>query len=157
MSHFLGTHQNRLDAKGRVSVPAPFRNALRKLATENDSALLVLRASHQLPCIEAWPGIYFDQLTRSLDRLELFSEAHDDMALTLFSDAWPVEPDREGRIVLPDELSAHAGLGGTTGELVAFMGMGKSFAIWEPAAAERRRIEARERARTRGTTLQVLS
>lgn len=157
MSHFLGTHQNRLDAKGRVSVPAPFRAALRKLHGENDAPLLVLRSSHQQPCIEAWPGTLFDQLTHSLDRLELFSEAHDDMATTLFSEAWPIEPDREGRIVLPDELARHAGLSEVAGEPVVFMGLGRIFQLWEPGAAERRRAEARDRARSRGTTLPVAS
>jgi MraZ protein len=153
MSHFLGTHQNRLDAKGRVSVPAPFRASLRKLAGETEAPFMVLRPSHQLACIEAWPGTLFEQLSTPLDRLELFSEAHSDMATTLFSEAWPMEPDREGRIVLPDDLARHAGLGGMAGDPVVFMGLGRLFQIWEPGAAERRRAEARDRTRSRAITL----
>ena len=73
MSHFLGTHQNRLDAKGRVSVPAPFRAALR--TEEADSPItLILRPSHKFPCIEGWPVPKFEALANSLGKLAQFSD-----------------------------------------------------------------------------------
>ena len=147
MTQFLGTHTNRLDAKGRVSIPAPFRAALRPEGGGNAS--LVLRPSHKHPCVEGWPESVFQALAKPLDALDMFSEAHDDLAAALYADAWPMEADKEGRIVLPESLVAHANLSDT----VVFMGLGKTFQIWEPAAAERRRAEARERARTRGLTL----
>ncbi|MBV8399981.1 MAG: division/cell wall cluster transcriptional repressor MraZ [Acetobacteraceae bacterium] len=156
MTHFLGTHQNKLDAKGRVSVPAPFRAALRSFATHptangdgQNGGGMVLRPSHKHPCIEAWPTAVFQQLATPLERLDLFSEEHDDLAAALYADAFPVESDKEGRIVLPENLVIHAGITDT----VVFMGLGRTFQIWEPAAAERRRAEARERARTRAMTL----
>ena len=148
MVQFLGTHQNRLDAKGRVSVPAPFRAALRAPDQANGTHL-VLRPSHQHPCIEAWPSAVFEALSEPLNRLDIFSQAHDDLAASLYSDAFPVEADKEGRIVLPDSLVTYAGLA----ETVVFMGLGRIFQIWEPSAAERRRTEARERARVHGFTL----
>ena len=151
MSHFLGTHQNRLDAKGRVSVPASFRSALRLLAGEEAGPCgqIVLRPSHKQPCIEAWPTTIFQQLATPLERLDLFSEAHDDLAAALYADAYPVEADKEGRIILPEPLVSHASLT----DSVVFMGLGRTFQIWEPAAAERRRVEARQRARAHGLTL----
>ncbi len=150
MTHFLGTHQNKLDAKGRVSVPAAFRAALRQNGEANGAPTqLVLRHSHKHACIEAWPLAEFQALAESLNRLDRFSEEHDDLASALYADAFAVETDKEGRIVLPDALIAYAGL--TEG--VAFLGLGRTFQIWEPAAAERRRAEARERARERGFTL----
>ena len=162
MTHFLGTHQNKLDAKGRVSVPAPFRNALKGTAPkaaalkdgdEANGTHLVLRPSHQHPCIEAWPTPVFEALADPLNRLDLFSQEHDDMAATLYADAFPVEADKEGRIVLPDDLIEYAGLT----DAVVFMGLGRIFQIWEPGAAERRRAEARERTRSRATTLPAAS
>src|SRR5262245_60437006 len=78
MVQFLGTHQNKLDAKGRVSVPAPFRAALRARG-ENNGTHLVLRPSHQHPCIEAWPAAEFAALSEPLNRLDIFSQAHDDL------------------------------------------------------------------------------
>ncbi len=150
MTHFLGTHQNRLDAKGRVSVPAPFRAALRTRSESNGNGThLVLRPSHQHPCIEAWPAAEFEALSEPLNRLNLFSPEHDDLAASLYADAFPVEADKEGRVVLPDSLVTFADLTDT----VVFMGLGRIFQIWEPAAAERRRSEARERARAHGFTL----
>jgi MraZ protein len=146
MSQFLGTHLNRLDAKGRVSVPALFRAALRALSADG---AMVLRPSHKHLCIEAWPASVFQSLATPLDRLDLFGDAHDSFAVALYADAFPVEPDREGRIVLPESLVAHAGLA----EQVEFMGLGRIFQIWRPEAAERRRAEARERLRAGGMTL----
>lgn len=150
MTQFMGTHQNKLDAKGRVSVPAPFRAVLKSPDGSNGTHL-VLRPSHKHPCIEAWPAAVFEELAGPLSELDLFSEEHDDMAAALYADAYPVETDKEGRIVLPDELVAFAGVN----DAVVFMGMGRTFQIWEPAAAERRRAEARERARERRLTLQA--
>ena len=149
MGHFLGTHQNRLDAKGRVSVPSPFRAALRMRDEAEAGASLVLRPSHKHACIEAWPASAFQALATPLNRLDMFSEAHEDLAAVLYADAFPVEADKEGRIVLPDRLVAHAGLTGA----VVFMGLGNIFQIWEPAAAEARQQEARARARARDLTL----
>ena len=149
MTRFLGTHQNRLDAKGRVSVPAPFRSLLKSQNDTNGGIQLVLRPSHQHPCIEAWPPGEFEALAQPLNDYDLFSEEHDDMAAALYAEAFPVETDKEGRIMLPAELVAHARLS----ETVVFMGLGRTFQIWEPAGAERRLSEARERAKERRFTL----
>jgi MraZ protein len=145
VTQFLGTHQNRIDAKGRVSIPAPFRNALRVLGGDVDGTIgLVLRPSHTHACIEAWPPATFARLASPLDGLDLFSSAHDDLAAALFADATTVEADKEGRIVLPEGFSAHAGLTSS----VVFMGLGQIFQIWEPEAAAKRREAARAAARS---------
>ena len=149
MNQFLGTHQNRLDAKGRVSVPASFRTALRSGVDGDSVASVILRPSHKYPCIEGWPLGKFEALSTSLDKLDQFSDAHDDMAASLYADAFPVESDKEGRIVIPADLVAHAGL---TSQ-VSFMGMGETFQIWEPEAGARRRAEARSGARLRELSL----
>ncbi len=144
----MGTHQSRVDAKGRISIPAPFRTILRGGAPEGPVSA-VLRASHTHPCIEVWPPEGFEALGESLQRMAVFSPDHEDLSATLFNDAHPVESDREGRISLPDWLVRHASLE----DAVVFMGQGQSFRIWEPAAAAARRTEARSRALARGLTL----
>ena len=141
---FLGTHENRFDAKGRVSIPAGFRTVLRNQLTEGN-ALMILRPSHTLPCIEAWPATAFSRLTEPLDRLDMFSDEHDDLAAALYADAYPMDPDREGRIILPDFLREHAGL--ENSPMVSFMGLGRIFQIWEPEAARQRRADARQKSR----------
>lgn len=149
MTQFMGTHHNRLDAKGRVSIPAPFRLALRGAAPDGTTASLVLRPSHKHNCIEGWPAADFHNLGASMQRLDVFSEEQDDLAFALYADANELTPDKEGRIVLPDTLAHHAGVS----EAVVFVGLRNHFQIWEPEAVARRRAEAHERARARGFTL----
>lgn len=146
MSQFLGTHTNRLDPKGRVSVPAPFRAALKALGGE---AALILRPSHKHPCIEAWPESAFEALSKPLQGLDLFSTDHDDMAYVLYGDACRIVADKDGRVILPEALTARARLG----ETVMFIGLGRIFQIWEPVAAAAFQEAASARANLRGLTL----
>ncbi len=149
MSQFFGTHQNRLDAKGRVSVPSAFRSALRDGMDDDAPTTLVLRPSHKHPCIEGWPNKEFDALTQSFARLNKFSDEYDDLSMAIFAQAYKVEADREGRIVLPADLVSHAGL---TNQ-VSFLGAGTTFQIWEPDAARRRLKEASTGVRLRDSGL----
>lgn len=144
MTQFLGTIVNKLDSKGRVSVPAGFRTALERLGGD-----LVLRPSHSEPCIECWPQAVFDRLAEQLDRLPAFSAEQADLAHSLFARAHPCRHDNEGRILLPGSLAEHAGLNGA----VAFVGLGRVFQLWDPAAAERRTASGAQRARELSLTL----
>lgn len=141
MTQFLGTHTNRLDAKGRVSIPAPFRAALKDA---DGNATLILRPSHKHSCIEGWPIATFNALAESMRHMRTFSDDQEDLAFALYGEVTQVEPDREGRIVLPDELVMYANLK----DAVRFIGLSVHFQVWEPEAAERRRAEAKARART---------
>ena len=140
---FLGSHLNRLDAKKRVSVPAAFRATLRQAGDADGAGQIILRPSHLHACIEAWPMARFAALETPLEQYSLLSSEHQDLATSIYADAFPVDIDKEGRILLPEHLVVHAGLT----EAVLFMGIGPTFQIWEPAAAERRRAEARVRSR----------
>lgn len=145
MALFLNNYVNRLDAKGRISVPAPFRDALR--TDTGECAPIVLRPSHSYACIEAWPAAHFERMVAArLDGVAPFSQEYDDMALALHADAERVVPDKDGRIVLSEKLIAHAGLA----DQADFNGAGGTFQIWEPEAGKRRRAEAAERARMVG-------
>jgi MraZ protein len=148
MRPFLGQHQNRLDAKGRVSVPSAFRSVLDAI---QGSSEMILRPSTTFACIEAWPVTYFNDLAESLEKMDVLSQDYDDRATDLYSQATLVQADGDGRILLPEKLVKHAKLENA----VVFMGRGSIFQIWEPAAAEQRTLEAREnsRARAQGKTL----
>ncbi len=154
MAQFIGTHQNRLDAKGRVSIPAQFRTVLKQMSHAGDTASvapLVLRPSHHFPCIEGWTQKGFEALGAPLENYDQFSPEHDDLAMALFGDACPMETDKEGRIVLPAQLVEHARLT----EHVVFIGTSKTFQIWEPAAGASRLAEAREKVRAAQLTLRT--
>ncbi len=147
MDHFSGSHHNKLDAKGRVSVPAQFRTILKKFSSAGADSLvapLVLRPSHQYPCIEGWTEQGFEALSAPLDAFDQFSPEHDDLSIGLFGDACGMETDKEGRIVLPADMVAYAGLT----DNVVFIGANKIFQIWEPGAGARRIAEAKAKIRT---------
>jgi MraZ protein len=147
MDQFIGSHHNKIDAKGRVSVPAPFRSVLKKYSKAGEDAAvtpLVLRPSHQYPCIEGWTEAAFEDLKAPLDDFDQFSEEHEDLSIALCGDACVMETDKEGRIVIPADMLAFANV---TGELV-FIGASKNFQIWEPAAGARRIAEARAKIRS---------
>lgn len=155
MALFIGTHQNKLDAKGRVSVPAQFRSVLKKMSHVGEAAAIAtmyLRPSHQNPCIEGWSELGFEALSAPLaEGYSLFSQEHEDFVMALFGDACSVETDKEGRIMLPASLVEHAGLS----ENVVFIGTRNTFQIWEPQAGARRLAEAREKAKAAGFSLRA--
>lgn len=144
MTRFLGTVEQKLDRKGRISIPSPFRAELAKQDTDE----LVLRPSHQHPCVEAWPRPAFDRMAAQM-RFETFSDDADDMETVLFALSHPTRPDAEGRLTLPAHLAEHAGL--TDG--VAFVGRGATFQMWEPGAVRRQAAAAFARARDARLTL----
>lgn len=156
MALFIGTHQNKLDAKGRVSIPAQFRSVLKKMSHAGEGsavATMYLRPSHQNPCIEGWTELGFEALNAPLaDGYNQFSQEHEDFVMALFGNACSAETDKEGRIGLQASLLAHAGV---TDNLV-FIGTRNTFQIWEPAAGARRLAEANQKAKAAGFSLRPL-
>jgi MraZ protein len=146
MTSFLGQHQNRLDAKGRVSVPSVYRAVLKEL-TGSSGMILLPSLTHA--CIEAWPTPRFNELLNSFNALDALSAEYENLATAYFGCACPVEADKDGRILLPDWLLKHAELT----DAVTFMGIGATFQIWEPAAAAARAAAARAKARERQEAL----
>jgi MraZ protein len=144
---FLGTYENRIDSKGRISVPALFRAQL----PEAHGQTVVLFPSYRAPAIEGCGMDFIEQLGDSISEIDLFSDDQDDLATSLFSDSQPLGLDREGRVVLPGELMKHAGIT----DRACFVGKGRLFQIWRPDALTAHKSEARQRARTKGLTLPI--
>lgn len=124
MSLFLSSYENRLDSKGRISVPASFRAAL----TSDKFSGVVLFRSFTNNCIEGMSMARMEQLAAATDKMGVFDGTLDDMSAMLFADARPLSFDVTGRIVIPAELLAHAGIHDTA----VFVGRGNSFQIWNP-------------------------
>ncbi len=145
MSVFIGTFENKVDRKGRVSVPAAFRSAVSGQAFNG----IVAFPSYRGSMLEACGMDLMEQLGASMNEFELFSEEHEDLATTIFADSQQLSFDGEGRIMLPEEFREHAEIT----ERAAFVGKGRMFQIWEPAALAYEKAEARKRARERKLTL----
>ena len=145
MGLFLSTYVNKIDGKGRVSVPATFRAAL---AANPFQGIVVFRSrSHQ-----ALEGFGMDDMTeiaQRLDHFDLFSDTQDDLASMIFAEARQLPFDGDGRIVLPEDLRGFCGMA----DKAAFVGMGRKFQIWEPEALEKRLADARQNVQDKGLTV----
>jgi len=141
---FLSTFVNKVDRKGRVSVPATFRAAL---AGQSFLGIVAYR-SFKLPCVEGTGIDRMEEMSGRIDQMAQFSEPYDNLAV-VFSDAQQLPFDGEGRIMLPQALAEHAGIA----DHAAFVGQGRTFQIWEPERFKTHQDELRERARRQGVTL----
>jgi len=145
---FLSTFVNKIDRKGRISVPASFRVAV---AGQSFHGVILYR-SHKHPAIEGCGIGRMEQLASEVDSLDRFSEAQDDFAAAIFPDVRQLAFDGEGRIILGDDLRQHAGIEAEA----AFVGRGPVFQIWHPAQFEILQEQARDRPKSQGRTLRPL-
>ncbi len=145
MALFLSTATNKVDAKGRVSVPAAFRA---ELAGQPFHGIVAL-PSFKYPAIQCGGMEWMQQLSSGVDAYDFFSDEHDTLTATLFANAQQLAFDGEGRIVLPATLVEHAGLT----KSAAFVGRGPLFEIWQPDAFTNYQSEATRRAAEQGLTL----
>jgi len=139
MSLFLSSYENRLDTKGRISVPAPFRAAV----SSDKFAGVVLYRSFTNNCIEGLSMSRLAQMAAATDKMGVFDDTLDDMSAMLFADARPLTFDVTGRIVIPADLLAHAGITDTA----VFVGRGNGFQIWNPDAFRKMQSGAMSRLR----------
>lgn len=140
MALFLSTFVNKVDKKGRVSVPATFRAALSQ--SQAGFQGIVAFRSFTAAAIEGCGMEFMEQLSQSAQQFDAFSAQQDEITSLIFSEARQLAWDPEGRIVLPEDLLAHAGIG----EACAFVGKGKTFQIWEPEAHRAAQDALRQRA-----------
>lgn len=150
MDRFLSNAINRIDAKGRVSVPAHFRTIVQK---RGYSELYAVR-SLDAPAFEVGGPDLLDVFEQCIAQEDPFLQTADDMALLYYGDGMFLKLDQDGRITVNDQIRAYTGI--TTD--VAFVGKGRCFQIWEPqrlsahseAALERLRALRRQSAAPAG-------
>ncbi len=145
MAVFLSTYVNKVDKKGRVSVPAEFR---RVLGSDSFQGVVVFR-SLQHPALEACSAEHMEQLSESLETLDLPPDEFEMIETTIFGGSVQLPFDSEGRIVLPSALSEFAGIV----EEAAFVGRRKTFQIWQPATLDAYNNQMREKARSKDISL----
>ena len=144
---FVGRHVNRIDKKGRVSVPKPFRAALQSIGSKT----LYLYPLFKVSAAEACDEAFMLRMSKSLDDLDMFSDEQDDLAAIVLENAHALSFDAEGRVQLPAEIIEHSGI---CAEAV-FVGRGARFQIWSPKKYEANRVQAFERAKARGATFRI--
>jgi MraZ protein len=142
MDRFVSTFTNKIDAKGRVSIPAPFRAVLERDGyTQGGSGGIYCYPSLDAPALDAGGERLAQKIDGLLAGLPDYSNERDELSVALYGDVQVIAIDGDGRIVLPDTLRAHAGLQ----SLVTFVGLGDKFQMWSPERFEDRRTKAREK------------
>ena len=127
---FTETFINKLDAKGRVSIPSSFRQVLAGQGTEG---VYVLKAVSGEPALTAFGGTLLASAREQLKQHHpILSRGYAPRAQAIFGQARRLGFDDEGRVRLPDDLIAHIG----AGERVCFVGLNDIFEIWNPETFE---------------------
>ena len=134
---FLSTYENKLDKKGRVSVPASYRSYLSNIGYNG----VICYPSFNNPCVEAWPQDRIEKISNAIDTLNPFEEKKDYFATSILSESINLQFDSEGRIQITQKLLKHAKIKNS----MLFVGQGKTFQIWEPALFEKFRANARKK------------
>ena len=121
---FMDTIVNKVDVKGRVSLPADYRAMVKELNSE-----IVCYRSLTSPCIEGCLEDLLDKLASEIeDSTDFFSETQDNLTNLIFGDAKRYTFDSTGRINLSEKLLKHAQISDTA----VFVGKGRKFQIWNP-------------------------
>jgi MraZ protein len=139
MDRFVSHYVLRLDAKGRVSVPASFRAVL---ARDGFDGLYCYPALDR-PALDAGGNALLGEIDALTAGFQPYSNQREQFALALYGTSETLKIDGEGRVLLTDTLKAHAGIADT----VTFVGLGHKFQIWEPGRFRTELAEATEKVR----------
>ena len=135
---FLSSYENKIDKKGRVSVPATFRSYLNSMGYNG----FISYPSFNHSSLEACAQDRIEKLSNTIDSLNPFEEKRDYFATSILAESINLQFDSEGRISLSLKLLKHAKIKNS----MLFVGQGQTFQIWEPTAFEKFKITARKKA-----------
>jgi len=129
MALFLSRSTHKVDKKGRVSVPAAFRAALGEALA---GGIALTKPVNRQKAIEATPMARVMARLAQLDTLKSDSPQRDAMAMVTLGNMRQTSIDGDGRMILPEDLMAHAGIT----DMAVFVGLGHTFQVWEAQALD---------------------
>ena len=135
---FLSNYENKLDKKGRVSVPATFRSHLNSMGYNG----FISYPSFNHSALEACSQDRIEKLSNTIDSLNPFEEKRDYFATSILAESTNLQFDSEGRISLSSKLLKHAKIKNS----MLFVCQGQTFQICEPTAFEKFKTSARKKA-----------
>jgi transcriptional regulator MraZ len=139
MDRFVSNSTLRLDAKGRVSIPAAYRAVLARDGFDG----LYCYPALDLSAIDAGGNALMAEIEALIARFAPYSEEREQFAAALYGTSETLKIDGEGRVILTEPLKAHAGIK----DVVAFVGLGHKFQIWEPDRFRAQLAEAKDKVR----------
>ena len=134
MTEFVGKFLNKIDKKGRVSVPALWRP---KLLGKDFSGIVAQKSDYN--SIDAYSQKYLESYQDWLDKQDPLLETNEYEATLIFGSSM-LPFDQEGRVLIPEILRNNSSL---TNDAL-FVGMGRKFRIWEPNSFKSYELKARE-------------
>lgn len=140
LKFFSSSATNKVDAKGRVSIPAPFRKVLEG---EGSQILVLVPEITGRPIVEGFGEKHFSKLAASLEDMNPYSPEYDAMANMVFGEAHQLPLDDTGRIILPQEFRDLTGIT----DLAHFVGRSNTFQIWNPDTYNAGKAAMRETAK----------
>ena len=135
---FLSSFENKLDKKGRISVPATFRSHLSSMGYSG----FISYPSFNNIALEACSQDRIEKISNAIESLNPFEEKRDYFATSILSESVNLQFDTEGRVSFTDKLLDHAKIKNN----VLFVGLGKTFQMWDPKIFEKFKIVARKKA-----------
>ena len=142
---FISTYENKLDKKGRVSVPAAYRSHLSALGYNG----VVCYPSFINSSIEFCPQDRLEKIIETIDTLNPFEENRDIFSTSILANSSQLNFDGDGRITLNEKLLEHSKIK----EKVLFVGQGKTFQMWEPTLFKKFSDDARKKANLKRSEL----
>jgi len=139
MDPFVSHHMLRLDAKGRVSVPSPFRAVLARDGFDG----LYCHPALDRPALDAGGNALLAEIEALIAGFSANSVQREQFSLALYGTSETLKIDGEGRVALTEAHKAHAGIT----EAVVFVGLGHKFRIWEPGRFRAELTEATDKVR----------
>jgi MraZ protein len=137
MDRFLSSAVNRIDAKGRVSVPAHFRSVVQRRGYQELYALKAL----DRPALDVGGLDLLDRYETRIAMEDPFLQTADDMSYFVHGDSDFLKLDQDGRITVTEFIRGHTGIMTD----VAFVGRGTFFQMWEPSQLAAYGAQVRER------------
>jgi MraZ protein len=129
---FSGNFENTLDDKGRVPMPARFRDTL--LATGDDKLVITIFEVATVPCLEAYSARGWQEFVTELQsKIGSFGQNRAVFESAYLGSAQQCQPDKQGRILLPQMQRKYAEL--ETG--IVFAGVGKKFRVFAAEGYEK--------------------
>ena len=125
---FIGEYQYSLDSKGRINIPAKFRQSL---SDDNDNTFVATRG--QDPCIWIYPINEWKKIEDELRKLSSVSGIHRTFVRQIARSATPSTCDKQGRIMINPSLLSYAGLS----REALILGMINKIEIWNPETLEK--------------------
>jgi MraZ protein len=139
MDRFVSHYTLRLDAKGRVSIPAAFRAVLARDGFEG----LYCYPALDRPALDAGGNALLEEIEALITRFPPYSEEREQLSAALYGTSEVLKVDGDGRAVLTEALKSHAGIK----DEITFAGLGHKFQIWEPGRFRTELAEATDKVR----------